>query len=233
MFFVCSPEQFSDFGKQSEFVFQKGNILWQIEHTIFYSFLCWEFRNPAGDIERDNDSVKRYGIGNTWNLLTGRIFHFTAATSMQQILFPNPKTAPQKVVIPRKAFPDKNKESLCMVPLKSRCHAWYQLFSHTLRAQRPFVCIYEYIHKCVCPISNIAALETNFGMSAPGTCIALTDNPSQIVFPVFPGHKNHNCHKYLPLNKQRKQMTKKEAWWRGTSVRFSPLSTIRTTSLGQ
>ena len=152
--------------------------------------------------------------------------HFHATNPLSK----SKKTAPQKVVIPRKAFPDKNKESLCMVPLKSRCHAWYQ----TLRAQRPFVCIYEYIHKCVCPISNIAALETNFGMSAPGTCNALTDNPSQIVFPVFPGHKNHNCHKYLPLNKQRKQMTKKEAWWRGTSVRFSPLfSTIRTTSLGQ
>ena len=151
--------------------------------------------------------------------------HFHATNPLSK----SKKTAPQKVVIPRKAFPDKNKESLCMVPLKSRCHAWYQ----TLRAQRPFVCIYEYIHKCVCPISNIAALETNFGMSAPGTCNALTDNPSQIVFPVFPGHKNHNCHKYLPLNKQRKQMTKKEAWWRGTSVRFSPLSTIRTISLGQ
>ena len=71
--------------------------------------------------------------------------HFHATNPLSK----SKKTAPQKVVIPRKAFPDKNKESLCMMPLKSRCHAWYQYTSCSKA-----ICVYLWVHTQMC-VSDI------------------------------------------------------------------------------
>ena len=66
----------------------------------------------------------------------------------------NPLPKSKKLHLKRSLFPEKhfqinNKESLCLVPLKSRCHAWYQYTSCSKA-----ICVYLWVHTQIC-VSDI------------------------------------------------------------------------------